>query len=196
MKDRKYLKGFTLIELLVSITIATIISSFVLFNYSDFNDRILLNGTAQDIVSIIKQAQAYAINVREGAISGGNFDYPYYIFFDISSSDYYLFVDKNANGRYDVGTGCGTSSTECVEKGTYRSNVTINGICGDSSCPPTNATRMYIGFIRPNPDSIIYFVDNSNNYLLTKNTGKVVLRSTKGKTITVTIEKTGQVSFQ
>jgi prepilin-type N-terminal cleavage/methylation domain-containing protein len=195
MKSLKYLKGFTLIELLVSISIVTVISTFVLFNYSDFNDKLALNGSVQDIVSIIKQAQAYAINVRESTVSGGNFDYSYAVYFDTSSSDYYLFVDKNVNGRYDAGTGCGTNSTECVEKGSYKSNVVINGICGESQCPPPNATRMYVGFLRPNPDSIIYFVDSSNNYLVTKKTGSVLLRSPKGKTVTVTIEKTGQVSF-
>jgi prepilin-type N-terminal cleavage/methylation domain-containing protein len=196
MKTAKYLTGFTLIELLVSISIVTIISSFVLFNYSDFNDRLSLTATAQDIVSMVKQAQAYAINVREASVSGGNFNYAYAVYFDTSSSDYYLFVDKNVNGRYDAGTGCDTSSTECVEKGTFKSNVVISGICGDLICPPPNATRMYVGFIRPDPDSIIYFVDSSNGYLATKNTGKVILRSPKGKLVTITIEKTGQATFQ
>ncbi len=196
MKTIKSLKGFTLIELLVSISIVTIITSFVLFNYSDFNDRLALTASAQDIASLIKQAQAYAINVREASVSGGNFNYSYAVYFDTSSSDYYLFVDKNVNGRYDVGTGCGTGGTECIEKGTYKSNVVISGICGDLVCPPPNATRMYIGFLRPDPDSIIYFVDSSNNYIVTNNTGKVILTSPKGKTVTITVEKTGQVNFQ
>ncbi len=196
MKTIKSLRGFTLIELLVSISIVTIISSFVLFNYSDFNDRLALTASAQDIASLIKQAQAYAINVREASVSGGNFNYSYAVYFDTSSPDYYLFVDKNVNGRYDVGTGCGTSTTECIEKGAYKSNVVIDGICGDLICPPPNATRMYIGFLRPDPDSIIYFVDSSNNYIVTKNTGKIILRSPKSKTVTITVEKTGQVNFQ
>ena len=56
---------------------------------------------------------------------------------------------------------------------------------------------MDVVFLRPKPDALIYFTDSSGNILsgpLT--TGKVVLRSPKNNTLTVTVESTGQILVQ
>ncbi len=189
--------GFTLIEMLITMSIVTIISSVILFNYSSFNDKLALTSASQEMSLVIRKAENDAINVKESTVSAGTFSHSYAVYFDINNpSYYYLFVDKDVDGRYDVGNGCGSNNTECVEEIFMKNGVKITNICDSTTCPPTNATRLYIGFLRPSLDATIYFVDNANGYLSTVNTGKIMLVSPKGQTSTVVIEKTGQISIQ
>lgn len=194
-KEKKY--GFTLVEMLVTMSIVTVISSVILFNYSSFNDKLALTAASQEMSLVIRKAENNAINVKESTVSLGTFNHSYAVYFDLNNTSYYyLFVDKDADGRYDAGNGCGSNNTECVEEVLIKNGVKISNICDSTTCPPTNATKLYIGFLRPSLDAIIYFVDNAGNYLSTVNTGKIIISSPKGQTSTVTVEKTGQISIQ
>lgn len=189
--------GFTLIEMLITMSIVTVISSVILFNYSSFNDRLALTTALQDMSLVIRRAENNAINVKESTVSTGIFNHSYAVYFDINNpSYYYLFVDKDSNGIYDVGDGCGGTNTECIEEVLIKNGVKISNICDSTNCPPTNATKLYISFLRPSLDATIYFLDYSNNYLSTVNTGKIELSSPRGQTSTVVIEKAGQISIE
>lgn len=190
-------KGFTLAEIMVVISIVSVIMTTVLFSYSTFSDRLAISSAAQEIAITIRQAQTYGLTVREAATAGGDFTAPYGMYFNTADPTHYqLYVDKNKNNRYDVGAGCGTAGTECVEQGTIRNGVTISNICNSSLCPPTNATGLYVSYTRPNPDASIYFVNSSDATLSSDVTGKIVLTSPKGNTTTLIIESTGQVTVQ
>jgi len=193
-------KGFTLAEIMITLSIVTVIMTTVLFSYSVFSDKLALSSAAQEIAITIRQAQTYGLTVREAAVAGGNFNSAYGVYFDIGSDQthYYLFVDTNSNSKYDVGNGCGSASTECVQQGTIRSNVLMTNVCDGSACPPVvNVKKMNVTFLRPNPDATIIFTDSSGNTLAgPSSTGKVVLTSPKGNTSTITIESTGQVNVQ
>ncbi len=206
---KKYKKGFTLIEMIISISIISVIMATVLFNYTSFSDKLALSSAAQEIAVSIRQAQTFGLSVRGSTAVPGQFTSGYGIFFDMNSntSKYYLFIDRIdspfgngtvANKKYDVVNGCGSSSTECIEKGEIRNNVVISNLCDSTTCPPVaNVKQMHVTFLRPNPDAIIYFTDVSGNILSgPSNTGKVTLISPKGNTINVIIEKTGQVLVQ
>lgn len=181
----------------------------VLFNYSSFSDKLALSSAAQEIAVTIRQAQIFGLSVRGSTAIQGQFTSGYGVFFDMNSdtSNYYLFIDRIdvpfgngfvANKKYDVVSGCGSASTECIEQGNIRNGVVISNLCDGTSCPPVaNVKQMHITFLRPNPDATIYFTDVSGNILSgPANTGKVVLTSLKGNTINVIIEKTGQVLVQ
>ncbi len=195
-------KGFSLVELLVSISIVTMIMTVVLFGYSTFNDNLALSAAGQELAIAVRQTQSYGLNVKEVTAGSGLFSYAYGIYFDpnTSSSDFYIFVDANNNKVYDVGSGCGSgaNSTECVEKISLRNNVTIYQICDASACPPSLSTRkLDITFLRPNTDANIYFTDINGTILSGPvSTGKVRLISPKGKTLTVEVQSTGQISIQ
>lgn len=192
--------GFTLAEIMVTISIVSIIMTSVLFSYTTFSDKLALSSAAQEIAIVVRQAQTYGLTVRESSVAGGQFSYAYGVYFDFVSDQthYYLFVDTNSNNKYDVGNGCGSSSTECVEQGTLRNNVLITSVCDATTCPPVvNVRKMNITFLRPNPDATIIFTDNGGTTLSgPSTTGKVTLTSRKGSTSTVTIESTGQVNVQ
>ena len=192
--------GFTLAEIMVTVSIVSIIMTTVLFSYTTFTDRLALSSAAQEIAVVVRQAQTYGLTVRESGVAGGQFSYAYGIYFDYGSDQthYYLFVDTNSNSKFDVGSGCGSGSTECVEQGTLRNNVLITSVCDASACPPVvNVKKMNITFLRPNPDATIIFTDSGGTTLSgPSTTGKVTLTSPKGNTSTITIESTGQINIQ
>ncbi len=201
---KKNINGFTLVELIVTISIVTFMSTVVMFNYSTFSDNLASSAAQQEIAVAIREAQSFGVNVRESAVSSGRFDYAYGIHFDPQDpSSYYVFVDRTdspfgngvtGNRQYDVGTGCGTSSTECVEKFTLRNNVKVSGICDPSSCY-TNKTLDII-FLRPNPDAKIYIYTGATEFSSGGASARVELTSQKGKVVYVKADATGQVLVQ
>lgn len=188
-KSQKPNQGFTMVEMLVSIGIVTLIMSSILFNYSTFSDNLALSSAGQEMAIIIRQAQTYGLAVKETSLAGGNFDSAYGVYFDISDdSNYYLFTDLDADEKYD-------SPEELVEKFTLRNGVRVSDFCDESACPPSPSVRMMdITFLRPNTDARINFTNNGGGIVVgPSNTGKVVLVSRKGSTLTITVESTGQV---
>jgi hypothetical protein len=170
----------------------------VLYSYGTFNDNLAVSAASQEMAIVIRQAQTYGLTVKEVAAGGGQFSSAYGVHFDTSDpGNYYLFADLNGNGKYDAGSGCGNSGTECIQKNILRNGITISSFCDDTKCPPSNsATRMDVTFLRPVPDATIIFTDSSLNTIESAITGKVVLKSPKNKTVNVTIQSTGQVSVQ
>jgi prepilin-type N-terminal cleavage/methylation domain-containing protein len=184
--------GFTLMELLVSLSIVTLIMISVLWNYSSFNDDLALTSAAQEMAIAVRKAQTYGLTVKEVTPGGGQFSFAYGVHFDPTNdpNNYYIFADINANHKYDAGA-------EIIEKYPLRNNVKVGGICDGSSCPPTNARTLDILFLRPNPDAGIYFYDVNGTLVAgPSTTGKITLSSFQGKTRTITVESTGQVSVQ
>jgi len=198
--------AFTLVEVMISVTIVTLIASVVLFNYTKFSDNLALSAAGQEMVINVRQAQTYGLAVKEVTSGGGKFDFAYGIYFNKNTDPkrYYLFVDKNngatpPNQKYDVGSGCGNTPTECVGEFTIRDGVTINTFCDGSVCPPfgnASINAMNITFLRPNPDARINFVDSGGTVVGTASQGQIVLTSPKGKNLTITVQNTGQISVQ
>lgn len=196
--------GFTVIELMVSITIMTLIMSVVLLSYSRFNGDLALSAMTQEVSLAIRQAQTYGLSVKETVAGGGQFNSGYGFYVNPSDpTHYYVFVDTNANEKYDPGSGCGSGSTECVEMFSLRNGVTITGICGAAfsgsmQCPPgVSIQSMHVTFLRPNPDADIRFA-NSGNVLQggAYQAAQVTLTSPQGGVARVTVESTGQISVQ
>lgn len=202
----KYKKGFTLTEIIVVVSIMSLLFTTVIYNYSTFNDNLAVSSAAQEMAVAIRQAQTFGLNVRESSVSSGRFDYAYGIYFDPqnNSGDYYVFVDRtdvpfgngsSRNYKYDAGSGCGSVSTECVERFTLRNGVTITGVCDLSSC--YNTKKLGVSFLRPNPDALIYFFNSDDvQYSGPVQTAKIQITSPKGKISYVTIENTGQVLIE
>ncbi len=198
-KTVKLIQGFTLTEIMISLSIVTVIMASVLFDYSTFNDNLALSSAGQEIAVTIRQAQTYGLNVRETGVSSGQFNSAYGIHFDVADpTHYYLFADNNSNNKYDAGSGCGVSGTECVSMETLRGNVRIFFICDAVNCPINASVKMVdITFLRPDTDAIIYFSDISGSIILGPHTsGRVILISPKGKYSAITVESTGQILVQ
>lgn len=140
MVKRSLQSGVTLIEMLVVVGIIAVVSSVIIFNYSDFSTNVSLRNLVQDVALTVRKAQTYATSVRTidgvaGSISSRT--YPAYgISFSLdrrggdvivigpnadttspSSKRFVLFADIPADGgaldglyRQDAVTPCGTLS--------------------------------------------------------------------------------------
>jgi Tfp pilus assembly protein FimT len=193
-------KGLTVIELLISVSIMTIIMTTVLFGYRSFGDNLGLTGAREEMAINIRQAQTYGLSVKEVSAGGGQFNTAYGVSFDIDNPTYYvIFVDKDGDSKYDAGSGaCGTSTTECIERITFKNGVTISQFCDAVGCPPSNPSirSLHITFVRPNPDARINFSNAGGGSTISSAVGKIVMSSPQGTTRSVTVESTGQISVQ
>lgn len=190
-------KGFTLAEIIVVVSIISVLGSVVIFSYSNFNDRLALSTSAQEMALAIREAQTYGINVKETSIGGGDFTRAFGIYFDQtngSNTKYYVFADKDNNKRYGDALGS-CSGSECVEMFTLRNGIYISAIGG--SCPSSNSsTALHISFLRPNPDAMISFTNSIGLTCSDQSLGTVTLQSPKGRTVSVNVYKTGQIDVQ
>src|ERR1035437_10135833 len=148
--------GFTLIETLIVVAIVGIIMGVVLFGYKSYNDNIVLSSAGQEMAITIRQAQSYGLSVKQVA-NTGDFNTNYGISFDLSNpASYYIFADKNGNGKYDGDLNCSVG-TECVEKDDLKGKVTIVSFCATDqfaveTCPIPAVKSISIIFKRPDPD--------------------------------------------
>lgn len=197
--------GFTLIELLVAISIMTVISTALIFNYNGMNARLTVDNLAHQTAQWVRATQVSAMSVRHTADIS---KYPGYgLHFERATpSQFVFFADLDGDKHYTPLTGvqkCGDAGVECQKTITLLHGNTITALCGDSgtvpavnSCSPlTYLASLDIVFTRPDPDAIIYADDTSGVPKLFS-TINITLGSVKGYTRTVGVWTTGQVSVQ
>lgn len=194
--------GFTLIEVMITVAIVTILSATAVVNYYSFNDRLSLSSAGQEMALNIRQSQVYGLNVKEASVGGGIFTSGYGIYFNMdsgSNDNYIVFVDKDGDQKYDEDSGCGSGNTECVESVFLKNGVTISFIDSVESCPASNSARyLTITFLRPNPDAdISFFNSGGNNKACSKmSSALITLNSRGGRSMILSVEKTGQIYTQ
>ena len=205
-KSLKSLAGFTITELLVTLAIVTVVMTVILFNYRTFTDNLAISSAAQEISIAIRQAQSYGINVKEAKVGGGQFA-GYGIYFNptdvTTNTSYVLFADQPlpglfvGNKKYDEGSGCGSLTTECIEKFNLRNGVILSSL-NSSTCNPINAVRsLSITFLRPNPDADINLVNNGGNIMCaSQKNSQIGITSLNGKTLIISVDSTGKVSIE
>ena len=191
--------GFTLIEMLVVLAIMGILMTVVLFNQSKFSNDISVVNEAQAISLDIRQAQIYGSGVR-GGVGGatGDFTKPYGIHFDLNPANltsYKFFIDNDPTNSVYNNPPDTLISTPAIGRGNKISSIcAIIGNLSTQVCGPF--TSLDITFIRPNPDAILTFnispsITNPGSPFF----GAVVkLLSPQGKTASITIYLTGQIS--
>lgn len=202
--NKKNGSGFTLIELLVTISIMLVITVGVVFNYSASNESLAVTAAVQQMSVDIRLVQVYGLSVKESAVGGGDFGRGYGVYATLDDqTNYYLFVDKNSNGKYDGTSSC-TPGGECIEKVSFKNGIKISNICGAAFggslvCPPNSSVRgINITFVRPNTDAIIRYTTSAGAfYGGVFQTGRINFISPKNSaTGMVTVENTGQISVQ
>lgn len=156
--------GMTYVELIVVLSIFSIMTSIILFNYGKFQTNVDIKILANDIASKIVEAQKSSISGQLNLNASLNWKPSYGIYFDSSSGNnknFIYFADLNQNSLYDTSNCSGTG--ECLDnisitKGNYISR--IDSYLGSTPTPITNP--LSITFKRP--DSSVIF--SSNGLLL------------------------------
>jgi len=198
-------RGFTLMELLVSISIVTVILTFVVMNQSTYNDTNALSNLSYQISSDIAQARAYGIGVKELSPGSSEFTASYGLTFSLLSSGddkaYLSFADRNDNSIYDGNWSCPTGgSSECLEKTDITRNNYMDSLCvvrssGSDIC---NVGRVDITFVRPSTEAQIEFFNNGGESFNPSGMigAKIILNGPDSLTRSVIVYSTGQISVQ
>ncbi|HBB56452.1 TPA: hypothetical protein DEW47_01970 [Patescibacteria group bacterium] len=94
--------GFSLIELMVSVSILTVINMMVFASYPEFNQRMAIRRTSNDIALAVREAQVNALSIKE--LDG---KFPAYGINFKTGNTFTLFADKGEEGvrnnLYDEG---------------------------------------------------------------------------------------------
>jgi prepilin-type N-terminal cleavage/methylation domain-containing protein len=160
--------GVTLIEMLVVVAIIAVVSSVIMFNYSDFSTNVSVRTLSQEIALAIRKSQTYATSVRsvDGTtiqdssayagygISFSTNDTPTDQYFP-SSRRFVLFVDipvgsgteSDYAGTYTQTQSqpCGaptSSSNECIESFDITTADKIVAICASPDASTYSSTDL------------------------------------------------------
>ena len=172
--------GFSILEVLITAAIIGVVTAIVVIRYGAFNNSVLLKSQAYEMALDLREAQVFAVSVREGS---GGFRDEYGIYFTTASStEYQLFIDSSpSNQLYDPGEELGDPYRLDSRFGI--TNLTING---------SDVSEFSVVFKRPDFDAIIEG-DPSNT------TATIVIEpvsAASGETRTVEVTSTGQITVQ
>ena len=210
MKKLQYKKGFSLIDLLVSMSIATLLMSVVLFSYRTFHNKLAVSVASQDIALASRQTQTYSVNAKETSPGSNNFYSGYGVYFNTQiPGAYYIFADKNNDGKYSGDANCSLGS-ECIQKNVIKNNAAISNLCGISTsgiqtCFPSGGSVSVVyppsNFQSSIADATISFSDTNGNVIPgTFSAAKIVssINDTLTQTVqsSVTIYTSGQTYVQ
>lgn len=202
--------------MIVVVGIISLISSVLIFNYSDFRTNVSIRNLTQDIALSLRKAQTYATSVQSLGDGSSSEDFPSYgMSFSPSQTQGAEFIPYNkkfvlfadipvSNQKYDsTGVLCGTPSAtdECVEAISITTPDKIVAICTDSTgaevCSSTGL--LDVTFQRPSPDAIICYRAGGYGDSCAPGAAsyaKVVLQSAAGISRNILIWNTGQIAIQ
>lgn len=173
-------KGFTLLEVLVTLSIVVIVASLIFANYPKFKEGISLKKTSQEIALTIREAQNYALSVKEFE---GKYE-SYGVHFEISSpKSYFIFSDLNGDNKYD-------SPGEKVKEFIIQTNDKILDLCGYDTGYVCDQNYLDIIFMRPTP--VVTLKSDIKDY----SGVKIVITSPRNKEKSVIVWMSGQVSIE
>lgn len=142
-------RGFGLIELMVSISIMALVAGVVLTRHAAFNGAVLLRNQAYEVAFAIRKAQLLAVSGNNAGATGSTQQYGvYFNETDGLNTNYVIFNDVDADGRYDKG-----APDIDIELGTFDKLFDIRDVYNGSSAPIAG-DQVSITFRRPNFDAI------------------------------------------
>ena len=194
-------QGFTLVEMMVVIVIFTITTGIVLANLPAFRDKASLDLVAQEVATVIRQAQVYGAAVR-GFSNQGYTSYGIHLpletggQLDGTADTFYLFSDPDDGGQGQMGSGskpdC-TAQNFCLESYDFRGGISVRKVvgCDESGC--ANVGQPFnIVFQRPMTDAKFYRQSgdpNGESYSYVK----IILASPKNQCREVKVWSTGHI---
>ncbi len=185
----EYSRGMTYIELIVVLSIFSVMSSVVLFNYGEFQAKVDLKNLASDIALKVVEAQNASLSGKLPVQSfGANWKPSYGIYLNITTPTQFIyFVDLNNLNGYESGEMLDTIS---ITKANFIDK--IEKCTGDTCASSEPISPLSIAFKRP--DSSAIFKD-SNGITLNNNFDyiKITIKSPKGVTAFVRIYLSGRI---
>ncbi len=129
-KSKLKSRAFTMIEMLVVLAIFGIITSMVLFEYSNFNSQIVMTNTVYEVALTARQAQVYALGTRQQEGLEGFYN-RYGISFDLTKTDgrknFIFFIDAGGTVSFKESRTAGGD----LEGDNYANNFCDDDLDGD-----------------------------------------------------------------
>lgn len=193
-KKIKKNQGMSYLELIVVLSIFSVMSTVVIFNYGDFQARVDIKNLASDIALRIVQAQKSALS---GSLSSkvptvSPWKPAYGVYFNlIDNKSFTYFTDLNNDNQYD-GSACGGSG-ECVDKITITKNNIISRMDvfyqGGTSASLNDLT---IIFTRPNSSASI---SSTTTFTLPVSYVQITVTTPKGSVSLIKLYPSGRVQI-
>lgn len=172
MKLKKMLrnKGFSLVELVVVIGIFSLMAGLVLFNFRSFQSARGLDATAQELATVVREAQVYGISVANVPNTTTFPSYGVHVDYLADPTGVVLFADLDGDRVYDPGDG-EEVSTFRIEAPIELYNLCTSLTGEDTSLPSSEfmcyrdeetglvtqfVTSITAVFERPDPEPYIY----------------------------------------
>lgn len=196
MKNYEKIKkngGMTYVELIVVLSIMSVMSTVVIFNYGTFQARIDIKNLASDIALKIVEAQKSAISGKLNPSASSTWKPAYGLYFDFNvPTQFVYFVDlDNSSGCSGAGCWPYSVSGEVLEvvnitKGNRISAISLTGP-GDCS----GITGFSVSFTRP--DSSARMGGNQAGCTSQVSYAEITLLSPKGHTARIKLYASGRI---
>ncbi len=153
-KIPRTISGFTIIEVMVTVAIIAILSAILMYQFRNFDSKLLLRNLTYEIAIALREAQVYGVGVQGTETSG--FQHAYGLHFEIGNpTQYLLFRDTNDNGIYNPAVG--VTPDERISTYTIGRGNRISGLCDATVC---GKNSLDITFKRPESNAI-FAIDGS-----------------------------------
>ena len=169
--SRNYKKGMSYVELIVVLSIFSLLSGVIIYNYQGFQSKVDIKSLANDIALKIVDAQKTSLSGQlPQATFASDWKPSYGVFFDLYSKSssfdnkgFVYFVDLDQDG---MTVGCtskkdGDGGTECLEKVSLTKNNIISKLVVFYQSDPNNPSPLKdadlaITFSRPSSSAVFY----------------------------------------
>lgn len=198
-KSYKLNNGMTYVELIVVLGIFSVLSSVVLFNYGEFQDRVDIKNLASDIALKIVEAQKSSLNGVWNSSAVLNWKPSYGVYFNpsaVSDSDgivlnkkFIYFADLNNSSSYDGLSACTTA--ECLDKITITKSNYISRIDSFVGSVLTQQITNPLSVIFKRPNSRAIFT--SSGLLPSFDYIQITIASQRGATSLIKLYPSGRV---
>ena len=191
----------TYVELIVVLSIFSVLSSVVIFNYGDFQARVDIKNLSSDIALKIVEAQKSSVNGAWNFSAIANWKPSYGIYFNSSATldtdgvsfnkKFIYFADLDNNNNYDGPSTCATA--ECLDKIIITKNNYISRIDSytDSILTQQITNSLSIIFKRSDPGATF----TSSGLLLGFDYIQITIASPRGATALIKIYPSGRVQI-
>ncbi len=144
--------GMTYVELIVVLSIFSIMSSIVMFNYDKFQQTVNIKVLASDMVLKIVEAQKSSMGGKWNTAAAPDWKPSFGLYFNTANNQNFIyFADLNNNGLFeDLGCTGECQSQIAITKGNYISRINLFG----AGCPSA-VNNLDIVYKRPEPTAII-----------------------------------------
>lgn len=158
----KFNRGMSYVELIVVLSIFSVMTSVIIFNYGEFQAKVDVKNLASDIALKIVEAQKSSVSGRfppsaQQSLINSTWKPAYGFFLDrvANNKSFIYFTDIDQDNLYDSSSCPGVG--ECLEQITITNgnNILNAEVFFHGVTAPTSLNDLTIAFKRPNSDAVI-----------------------------------------